>query len=139
MCVGTWSFSETGVSCFQKREDYALSFSVSGPTLTIIVEATKKGLVVLCRSPEDARVMWQACETALKAAEDRGLLQALYVLACAQSPTAVPPSLSFSLLHTCTHSPLLARHPPSVACVGLAQNSALQQRLCVCPPIALFV
>jgi hypothetical protein len=57
----------------------AVSFNVSGPTLTIIVEATKRGFVVLCRSPEDARLMWQAAVNALRGVEDRALQQALYV------------------------------------------------------------
>ncbi len=58
-----------------------MTFRLSGPTLSMIVESTKKGFVVLCRSAEDARLMWQAAYCAQRGVGlgARARQQALYV------------------------------------------------------------
>jgi hypothetical protein len=126
-CVDASHATVALCACLLTQRTPLVTFTVSGPTLAVVVETTRRGFVMLCRTTEASRLMWQAADDALRGVADRKLLHSLYVHARARSSllwalpvhilvaAVVPPSL-YRTLKTCGVALVLARVRACVSC-----------------------
>jgi hypothetical protein len=71
--------SNTGHAGASASQEPLLHVDVFKPTMTIIVEKTRSGFVVLCKSPEDALLARHVCRSVMAGKDDRHLIRAVYV------------------------------------------------------------